>query len=220
MDNDATTGYEGNYPISIGNKNENNSVGEDVQKLHYLPSAHVANNTISNVDTGGGDFKVGIFIAPNATKIAALIEAGKAMAEGSLEYDDLMEELNSYQKPRPGREIIGLEGKLNNANMSSLLDDATYLKGEAIKKITRYQFQSHKAALHNYIYGKIYEIFNTQILPLLHQGKTADEINKFISNLIVLPLADEICEADPTINSNTIRGMLYILTGNCHLAWK
>jgi len=179
----------------------------------------IKDNTITDVDTGGGNFNFGVFNAPSPNKISLLIEASKALAEDSPEYKDLIEELDNYHKPRPGREIIGLENKLKNAEMDSLIDEAKYLKGRATTKIARYQLQSHKAAVNNYIYGKINEIFNSQILPLIRNKSSADDVNQYISNMIIQPLADEICAADPTINSDTIRGMLYILTGNCHLTW-
>jgi len=180
----------------------------------------LSGNSLSGINTEGGDFKFGVFHAPSPDKITALIEASKALQENSPEFKDLIEELENYHKPRPGRSIIGLENKLKNAKMDVLIDNAKYLKGRAISKLARYQLQSHKAALHNYIYGKINEIFNSQIQPLIEQGASPVQINKIISNLVVQPLADEVCVADPTINSDTIRGMLYILTGNCHLTWK
>lgn len=180
----------------------------------------VRDNTFSNINTEGGDVKVGVFQAPSPSKISLLIEASKAYALDSDEYRDLIEELENYHKPRPGRRIVGLENKLNNANMDSLVEEAKYLKGRAITKVARYQLQSHKAAVNNYIYGKINEIFNAEVLPLIKSGLSSDQVNHFISQMIIQPLADEICVADPTINSDTIRGMLYILTGNCHLTWS
>ncbi len=180
----------------------------------------VSDNQISQVNTGGGHFVVGNFQAPEPSKIASLIQASKAFAEDSIEYQMLLDDLENYHKPRPGREIVGLENKLTNAKMTSLIDDAKYLKNRAITKVARYQLQSHNVAVNNYIYGKINETFNADILPLIKSGKSAHEINKFISSMIIHPLTDEICEADPTINHDTIRGMLYILTGNCHLTWK
>ena len=196
-----------------------NTFPSEVTEHIASPSFTLKQNTISNVDTGGGDFKVGYFHTPDPTKIELLINAAKAFADDSEEYRDLLDELNNYQKPRTGREIIGLEKKLERAHMTPLVDDATYLKNNAMTKVARYQLQSHKAAVHNYIYGKINEIFNANIAPLIRSGLQVNEINRFISEMIVQPLADEICVADPTINSDTIRGMLYILTGNCHLTW-
>jgi hypothetical protein len=199
--------------------NDNNKLSSGISNVNAPHALTISENQISHVDTGGGAFQVGYFHAPTPSKIEALINAAKAFAADSEEYRDLLDELNNYQKPRVGREIIGLKNKLQRANMGSLIDDATYLKNNAITKVARYQLQSHKAAVHNYIYGKINEIFNAQIAPLIREGLQAHDINQFISQMIIQPLADEICIADPTINSDTIRGMLYILTGNCHLTW-
>lgn len=202
-----------------GNPNDKRKFTTATSDKHASPNLTISENKISHVDTGGGDFKVGYFNAPSPSKIERLINAAKVFAADSEEYRDLLDELNNYQKPRAGREIIGLKNKLQRANMRPLVDDATYFKSNAITKVARYQLQSHKVAVHNYIYGKINEIFNAHIAPLIRQGLQAHEINQVISEMIIQPLADEVCVADPTINSDTIRGMLYILTGNCHLTW-
>lgn len=190
----------------------------------YIPSIHqgivVSGNTLSGIETQGGDVKLGVFQAPDPNKIALLIEAAKALSDDSPEYFDLIDELQNYHKPRPGRKIIGLENKLLNANMEKLLDQAKYLKGRASAKIARYELIGYKAAVHNYIYGKINEIFHAEIMPLIENGMPPDEINRKISGLIVKPIADDVASADPSINSDTVRGMLYILTGNCHLSWS
>lgn len=179
----------------------------------------IDNNQVSHIDTGGGHFVFGNFQAPEPNKIALLIEASKAFAEDSLEHRDLLDDLDNYHKPRKDRTIIGLENKLINAKMASLIEDAKYLKNRAMNKVAKYQLQSHKVAVNNYIYGRINETFNAEILPIIKAGKSAYEVNQYISSMIIQPLADEICKADPTINHDTIRGMLYILTGNCHLTW-
>lgn len=210
----------GNMPTLHGGTIRNMQLTDLHEKIKNNKEININGNEISNIDTGGGDFKFGIFLAPNPSKITELIERSKTYAEDSLEYKDLIDELNNFQKPREGVEIIGLENKLTNANMTSLLNDAKYLKDRAIQKISKYQLQSHKVAVYTHIYAKVYEIFNANILPMLMQGVSPEYINQYISSVIVNPIVDEVCGADPTINANTIRGMLYILTGNCHLTWK
>ena len=67
----------------------------------------ISNNNISGVDTKGGDFKFGVFHAPSPNKIALLIEASKKLELDSPDYKELIEELESYHKPRAGRAIVG-----------------------------------------------------------------------------------------------------------------
>lgn len=209
-----------NTPILHNSSFKNIKLSDLTDSFRSNKEVDISNNQISNIDTGGGNFQFGVFVAPNPSKITELIERSKSYAEDSLEYRDLIDELNNFQRPRDGIEIIGLENKLTNANMSSLLNDAKYLKDRAITRISKYQLQSHKAAVYTYIYAKVYEIFTANILPMITQGISPDHINQYISGVIVNPIVDEVCGADPTINANTVRGMLYILTGNCHLTWK
>lgn len=188
-------------------------------------SIEVTGNKISDVNTSGGDLVVGKketyqFVSPNTNKIAEIIELSKSYAEESEDYKELVEELESYQKPRPNRDIIGLENKLKLANMENLLEDAFYLKDKAARRLARHQFSSHKMAVHIYLFGKIHEQFNCKILPEIKNGLTSDEVNQFISDIIVTPVAEEAAPADPSINADIVRGMLYFLTGNCHIKWS
>lgn len=189
-------------------------------KAKGLVAASVSHNTFDNIDTGGGDFFVGVTNHQSSDRIAKIIEASKAWAVDSPEFSDLLDEIDNYEKPRPNRTIIGLAAKLQAGKRNDLLPDAMLLKNRVNRKFAKYQFQGHKMAVNNYVYGKINEIFKSKVSPLIRKNSSIEEIDTAISEIIILPLADEVCIADPTFNSDTIRGMLYILTGNCHIEWN
>lgn len=65
----------------------------------------------------------------------------------------------------------------------------------------------------------IYVGFNQYIRPKLLEGSTASEIDKLVFECIIEPAHKAIIDFDNTITPEFILGMLYFLTGKCHLVW-
>jgi hypothetical protein len=61
--------------------------------------------------------------------------------------------------------------------------------------------------------------FENEIRPQISLGKTSEEIKTLIQQLIVIPLLLELEENLLGFNASDINGMLYFLTGNCHIKW-
>jgi len=189
--------------------------------------------TISGVDISdvkaGGDIFVGVknesnlnitIPAPDPEKIQKIINHSKKLAADSPQYLDMLEQLSSYEKPRPGRPILGLMGKLKAGNREDLYDDAEFYKDKFAQRLARHQFSNQAVAIHLYFLTQINERFSSKILPLIKDGYSTTSIDSAISDLIIQPFVSEVITADPTMNADMIRGMLYFLTGNCHIKWS
>ena len=81
----------------------------------------VSNNKLENVNTGGGAVTLGNsnihnltlnLPKPNPDNITKLVEKFRDISHESLEFQELVEYLDDYNRPKLGREIIGLENKL------------------------------------------------------------------------------------------------------------
>lgn len=186
----------------------------------------IKNNEIKSVDTGGGGFVVGtqqnfnfIVPKPNPDKLLKLVEKFKNITEESPEFQDLVEFLDDYKRPRPGRKIIGLENKLIAGARETDIEDATYLKARFARRFARYQLSSQHMAIHKYLLSQINERFRSKIKPYIKEGHPRIFIDAAVSDLIIQPFVDEVIEADPSIDADIIHGMLYFLTGNCHIEW-
>jgi len=188
---------------------------------------------ISGVDISGvkagGDIFVGVknesnlnisIPAPDPGKIQKIIAHSKQLAADSPQYLDMLEQLSSYKKPRPGRPILGLMGKLKAGNREDLYDDAEFYKDKFAQRLARHQFSNQAVAIHLYFLTQINERFSSKILPLIKDGFSTTSIDSAISDLIIQPFVSEVITADPTMNADIIRGMLYFLTGNCHIKWS
>ena len=117
--------------------------------------------------------------------------------------------------------IIGLEEKLKNGGRPDLLDSALKLKESFYKNLTREQLAPSIQDAYVHILACIITIFEQKILPLIKGGKSPEVIDKAIYEEIINHIYTEISDIrEFNHNMEDIRGMLYYLTGNCHIKWN
>lgn len=190
---------------------------------------HISENEISNAKTESGDIFIGSkdthynlnFDPPriNPEQILLLVERYKDIDCDSNEFIAIKEELEEYRSPKPGRNIIGLENKLEAGGREDLISNAKDYKDKFARRLMRYELCTHTSAIHLNIMGRIEEKFNSTIIPLIESRAHKNVVDLAISKLIIEPLADEVSAADPTLTPKQVRGMMYLLTGNCFLQW-
>lgn len=123
------------------------------------------------------------------------------------------------------RHTIGLEAKLADGGFpQSAIDKARRLKLDYAKKSTRFQYYESAQLIDSYLFAKLCHRFDTYILPYIESLPLRD-IRKMVYEKVVLPIIDEInsngsCDRQLCYNENDIFGMLYYLTGKCHINWK
>lgn len=189
----------------------------------------ISDNEMSNIHTDKGDVFIGSketqyhlnFEPPqiNPEQILLLVDRYKNLSCESDEFIAIKEELEEYRTPKSGRKIIGLEKKLEAGGREDLIPNAVDYKDKFAKRLMRYELCTHTSAIHLNIMGKIEEKFNSSILPLIEKNTDKNVVDIAISQLIIEPLANEVSAADPTLTPKQVRGMMYLLTGNCFLKW-
>lgn len=123
------------------------------------------------------------------------------------------------------RHTIGLEAKLKDGGFpQSAIDKARRLKLDYAKKSTRFQYYESAQLIDCYLFAKLCHRFDTYILPYIESLPLYD-IRQMVYEKVVLPIIDEInangsCDRQLCYNENDIFGMLYYLTGKCHINWK
>lgn len=136
--------------------------------------------------------------------------------------DDLLEvieALNEYITDRPDREVIGLERKLEQGDRLDLLDDAVYQKSKFARKVARHQISLVTQKVYVQVLSNIVTIFEQKIRPLILDGCSKAEVDAAIHDDLIQPVYRAITIFDET-TPDEIRGMLYFLTGKCHLVWS
>lgn len=151
--------------------------------------------------------------------LLTLIETSQNLAKEDPAYRDMIEEFQEFLSPRPGRKIIGLENKLIEGNRTDLLEDAEYLENKFSRKVSRKQLSDKEQIVYFHCLSKINSYFKSYIKPLIVQQESHRKIDNEIQDKIISPLYEEILVVQP-MSMEMIRGMLYFLTGKCHLRWK
>ncbi|KAA8730646.1 hypothetical protein F4W05_08325 [Ewingella americana] len=131
----------------------------------------------------------------------------------------MIEELQEYLQPRPGRKIIGLQAKLKEGDRLDLLDDAMYLENRFARRVTRNQFSTSEEVIYCHCLSKINSTFAHFVKPLFKNTVSAAIVDRMIYDRIVEPLYEEVSEVSTSISIDLIRGMIFFLTGKCHLRW-
>jgi hypothetical protein len=138
-------------------------------------------------------------------------------------YEGIMESLKYYLTSRDG---IDMPTKLQDGGFKeSEIIEATRKKEKYAKRLEHNKFFESAQWIDNQLFGKIKMDFEAFILPLVNEGATKDELLKEVVLKVVQPILDLINiegENDEVLNYNAddIFGMVYYLTGQCHLNWK
>lgn len=148
-----------------------------------------------------------------------LIANSQQMAKDDPSYRDMIEEFQEFLTPRAGRKIIGLDDKLIEGNREDLLDDAIYLESRFSRKVSKVQMSDKEQIVYFHCLSKINSYFNSYVRTKIKANKENDIIDASIQEKIINPLYKEIAVVQP-MSMEMIRGMLYFLTGKCHIRWK
>jgi hypothetical protein len=181
---------------------------------------HIANRDV-NADTY--NIRTAVFSPPQSeTRLARLFRKLKSEASGDAFLTEYISELQIFTRVVENESVVGVEQKLLAADRFDQVDMAVAMKemiyGELRKKMFSKTFQTIYATL----MGKIYEDFDTIIRPLIAGGADRATIDAAVNAHIVKPLVAELeqCPEYEDAPTQTVRGMIWFLTGNCHLRWN
>ncbi|MDH0747969.1 hypothetical protein N5D61_16685 [Pseudomonas sp. GD03842] len=152
--------------------------------------------------------------------MASALARFQALSENDDDFQYFMERLDFFTSQNSRSPVIGLEKKLTNAGRQDLLEVAVERKDAFAKRIMRSQLSRRRQWIFYYILQKIDFYFTSQIKPLIRQRQPSEVIDAVIMSGIVEVIYREVMAEDPTIDLHTISGMLYFLTGKCHLVWE
>jgi hypothetical protein len=191
---------------------------------HYPTTVNVKDNEISNNSVNGDLIVAGVqnifqTRARNPNALLALIERSKTLAEDSVEYRNMLDELQSCVAIWPGRKIIGLEAKLMGGGREDLIEDAIYLEGKFARRLAQGQHSPSTIAMFLHCLSQINSAFAHYIYPLMQQSGV-QPVDAAIKLHVIDPIYEELAFVDCSLNIDLVRGMLYFLTGKCHILWR
>lgn len=133
---------------------------------------------------------------------------------------DIFEELAEYLTANPDRKVIGLEKKLEEGKRTDLKDKAIRLKNRFDRKITKKQLSPVVQKIHLQVLSSIITAFDARVRPLIVSEATVQDIDAAIHEHVILPAHKAIIRFNDLITTEDVCGMLYFLTGKCHVVWS
>lgn len=137
---------------------------------------------------------------------------------------EVIEDLLSYKTKLDGTK--GLKEKLTDGHFkSSRIDNAIRQKELYAKKATKFECYPSAQEINVNIFARIKNDFDTYVYPLIEERKPFHEVMKTVHEKIVEPIMQIIEENGAhdeylKYTVDHIYGMIYYLTGMCHLNWK
>jgi len=154
------------------------------------------------------------------TKLSVLFEKLNSEFNEDNQITHIIEDLESYTTDT---DVIGLEEKIKNGGREKYLIRLSWLKQEYRKKLERYRNYPSAQKIHTLILAEVLFKFSNHIEPLLEKNPTEEEIRNAVAEHIVEPvykiIDEEGCDDIMGLNKIDVHGMVYYLTGKCHIKW-
>jgi len=164
-----------------------------------------------------GDKKV---YAEELHPLEKAIKSIQKTVSDSPELKGIIEELAEYKTNRPDREIIGVEAKLQKGGRDDLLENAVYYKNKFERKIAKKQLSRVEQHVYAHVLAVIETSFNQYVRPLILNANSKEIVDAAVHQHIYEPVYKAIVGFDVSITMQHVSGMLFFLTGKCHLIWS
>lgn len=153
------------------------------------------------------------------SRMARLVEKFRKERENNKEIQSQIEKLKHFTTAVENEEVKGLEPKLIEGNQAALVDFACQCKELFAKKLAQYQFSEAAQEIHAYLLASVFQRYHLHVYPLVKSNKPAEEISRVIQEHIIRPINETLEDNVLDFYEDEILGMLYFLTGNCHIKW-
>lgn len=173
---------------------------------------------------------------PNATEVHIHQQVGgqnSRMAswfrklKEEIDHDDKLQkkmaDIMRYRTKLP--HTLGLKRKLQDGGYNKTsIDKACRLKQGYAKKATKYQYYEMANRIDDYLFAILSNRFDDYVYPLIVNQRPLADIKQAVSEQVIIPVMKELNENGEDdiylcYTTDDILGMLYYLTGNCHINW-
>ncbi len=136
------------------------------------------------------------------------------------DFKELCEELD-YFNSIIDEDVIGLEEKLRQGGREKLISYALEVKERFHKKLMKTsQYSEIAQDINVYLLTKVRRGFLMDIHNLICDNEPEDKINLLITERIIKPVQEDLGINLFRYNEDDIMGMIFFLTGNCHIKWN
>lgn len=188
------------------------------------------NNTKQeNINSGGGDvtgrdkidnsIKVINNLNPASDYMQDLIKKFKDDENNNYRISEIIDNLNHYSLSIDDDTVYDLEYKLKAGNRENEYKRAALLKERISKKIKLNEHSEAAQEIYAYLLSQICSDFHLHVYPLINSQSTV-QVNLILDEKVIKPALSILGENVLRILKDDINGMIYFLTGNCHIKWE
>ncbi|CAA0204820.1 ABC-three component system protein [Tenacibaculum maritimum] len=159
----------------------------------------------------------------NKSRWQKRFERLKEEVENDKRYETFIEDFNDYNTIKDG---IGLEQKLVDAGFSKRERiKALNFKDKYARRVVKGEMYLSQQEIDVEIFSLIDSNFYTYVFPKIEKNEEKSLVLQSLMEKVIQPILEILNregESDNYLNynSNHIYGMIYFLTGKCHLNWK
>jgi hypothetical protein len=119
-------------------------------------------------------------------------------------------------------ELMDLKQKLIIGGYSTEVDWALELKEEYSKILQENKFSLACQHIHAFLLAWIIVLFNQFVAEAIKTGQTKEVVKQIMIDKVIAPVENLTGGENNVLElfSDDITGMIYYLTGNCHLKWN
>jgi len=155
-----------------------------------------------------------------STYLQDLYDKFQSEKEENPELKEFCEELDYFNSIIDGN-VIGLEEKLRLGGRERLLHYALDLKDRFHRKLFKSsQYSLIAQDINVYLLTKVRRGFMMEIYSLICNNESEEKINMLITERIIRPVQADLGINLFKYNEEDIMGMIFFLTGNCHIKWN
>ncbi|NOR69726.1 MAG: hypothetical protein GQ532_08560 [Methylomarinum sp.] len=149
-----------------------------------------------------------------------LLEEHEKAKQKDADYQKFSDELNNFFKQQTEKNHRDLTQKLLDGNRENLVNVALAAKAKVTMKINKHSFSKSAQEVYTYLLTNIRITFKHTIEARIKSGKFENfDINDLVDEKIIEPFFQEVQGSRLYIDRNELYGLLYLLTGNCHIEW-
>lgn len=136
------------------------------------------------------------------------------------EYQDFSDELNNFFKQKTEKKLRDLTQKLVDGDRENFVSVALEAKERVTKKIYKFSLYTSAQEVYTHLLTNIRTTFKHSIESKIKSGKfDIYEIDDLVKEKIIEPFYQTIQGSSLYIDLDELYGLLYLLTGNCHIEW-
>jgi hypothetical protein len=168
-----------------------------------------------------GDIVAGdkITTSSRRTPITELNERYIAASGDEEGLDGFIESLQHYWDRATNGDIRPLSQKLTEADRIDAIDAGEALKEQATKIILRFQTSRAAQELLAHVLAELYGRFMFEVKPSIQAGADRVTTDGLISEKVIGATLNDLENNVLGLKRTDLIGLVYFLTGNCHIRW-